>query len=127
MISDKKFAIDNFQNPWISDCPYLEVILTNDTLDSKGSLQGIYAEHQETNGRTSWKSASKAIWYYPNWKEWFIGDFKDIGTATYEIRSYGDYTDKSPSDVPYGEWNGSYDITVQCKNDTGKILSHILR
>ena len=105
----------------------MEVILKNDALDNKGSLHGIYAVHQETNGRTSWKSSSKAIWYYPDWKDWLIGDLKYIGNRNYEIRSYGDYTDKSPSDVPNGEWNESDNITVQCKNDKGKILSHILQ
>ena len=108
----------------ISDCPYLEVILKNDVLASKGSLQGIYALQQIINGKTSWKSASKAIWYYPDWKDWLIGDLKDIGNKTYEIRSYGDYTDKSPSDVANGEWNRSDDIIVQCKNAKGKISSH---
>ena len=101
--------------------------MKNDVLASKGSLQGIYAVHQETNGRTSWKSASKAIWYYPDWKEWFIGDLKDIGNKTYEIRSFGQSTDKSPSDVPNGYWNGDDDIIVQCKNDKGKISSQILQ
>ena len=94
--------------------------LKNDALASKGSFQGIYAVHQETNGRTSWKSASKAIWYYPGYDDWFIGDLKDIGTESYEVRSLGDYTDKSPSDVPNGGWNFSDDIIVQCKNEKGK-------
>ena len=82
--------------------------------------------HQETNGRTSWKSASKAIWYYPDDEDWHIGDLKDIGNGTYEIYSYGDSTDKSPSDVPNGKWNYGDNIIVQCKNDKGKILSNIL-
>ena len=98
----------------------MEIILKNDALANKGSFQGIYAAHQETNGRTSWKSASKAIWYYPLVREWFIGELKDIGNKTYEIRSYVDSTDKSPSDVPNGKWNRSDDIIVQCKNQKGK-------
>ena len=98
------------------------MILKNDVLASKGSLQGIYGVHQTTNGRTSWKSGSKAIWYYPGWKEWMIGNLGNIGTRTREIRTYGDQDDISPSDVPNDGWNENGDIIVQCVNDKGKII-----
>ena len=100
----------------------MEVILKNDVLSGKGSLQGIYGVYQTTNGRTSWKSGSKAIWYYPGLKEWFIGELEDIGTTTREISAYDDQGDRSPSDVPNDEWNEDGDIIVQCVNDKGKII-----
>ena len=106
-----------------------------DVLAGKGSLQGIYGVYQTTNGRTSWKSAQKAIWFVPGqnyWDQnyWVIGDLNNIGSDIQQIRSSGDQDDRSPSDVPKNEWrfynddwiyvNG--DIIVQCKNDTGKII-----
>ena len=102
------------------------MILKNDVLASKGSLQGIYGVYQTTNGRTSWKSGSKAIWYYPRHKEWVIGKLEDIGTWIREIKSNGDQGDRSPSDVPNDEWNEDGDIIVQCVNDKGKIILLIL-
>ena len=98
------------------------MILKNDVLASKGSLQGIYGVYQTSNGRTSWKSASKAIWYIPDYDDWSIGELEDIGTKTREIRSNGDQGDRSPSDVPNDEWNEDGDIIVQCVNDKGKII-----
>ena len=100
------------------------MILKNDILARKGSLQGIYGVYQTTNGRTSWKSGSKAIWYYTyhTRTDWFIGDLEDIGNRTGEIYSNGDQGDRSPSDVPNDEWNEDGDIIVQCVNDKGKII-----
>ena len=100
------------------------MILKNDVLASKGSLQGIYGVYQTSNGRTSWKSASKAIWFQYGY--WFIGELKDIGTWNREIKSNGDQGDRSPSDVPNGKWNKDGDIIVQCVNDKGKIILLIL-
>ena len=116
---------------WISDCPYLEVILKNDVLASKGSLQGIYALKQIINGKTSWKSASKAIWYDDVEQNWHIGNLENIGTSTREIFSNGDQSGKSPSDVPLNNWyhqlygrkEGDGDIIVQCKKNNGKICT----
>ena len=100
------------------------MILKNDVLASKGSLQGIYGVYQTTNGRTSWKSASKAIWFAPDWNDWAIGELKNIGTKNEEIKSNGDQGDRSPSDVPNNEWNDNEngDIIVQCVNDKGKMI-----
>ena len=98
------------------------MILKNDVLASKGSLQGIYGVYQTSNGRPSWKSGSNAIWYYPRQKDWSIGELEDIGTKTSKIRAFGDFRDKSPSDVPNNEWNKDGDIIVQCVNDKGKII-----
>ena len=100
------------------------MILKNDGLSRYGSLQGIYGVYQTTNGRTSWKSASKAIWFVPRWYDWAIGELEDIGTKNEEIRTFGDFRDKSPSDVPNNEWNNDGDIIVQCVNDKGKIILH---
>ena len=107
----------------------MEVILKNDVLDSKGSLQGVYVLHQTINGRTSWKSASKAIWYVR--RNWHIGNLENIGTSTREIFSNGDQSGKSPSDVPLNDWyhqhygrkEGDGDIIVQCKKNNGKICT----
>ena len=98
------------------------MILKNDVLASKGSLQGVYGVYQTTNGRTSWKSGSKAIWYVPSWQQWFIGELEDIGTRTTpEIAAWWQ-GDRSPSDVPNDKWNEDGDIIVQCVNDRGKII-----
>ena len=101
------------------------MILKNDVLASKGSLQGIYGVYQTTNGRTSWKSASKAIWSKSSY--WAIGKLEDIGSWNEEIKSNHDQGDRSPSDVPNDEWNKDGDIIVQCVNDKGKIILHTLK
>ena len=101
------------------------MILKNNVLASKGSLQGIYGVYQTTNGRTSWKSASKAIWY--KYSYWAIGELEDIGKWNRGIKSNGDQGDRSPSDVPNDEWNKDGDIIVQCVNDKGKTILHTLK
>ena len=101
--------------------------MKNDVLASKGSLQGIYGVYQTTNERTSWKSASKAIWYVPDKKYWGIGGSINFGSLTWEIAT--DQVHISPSDVPNNKWyyykneweKGDGDIIVQCVNDKGKI------
>ena len=65
------------------------MILKNDVLASQGSLQGIYGVYQTSNGRTSWKSASKAIWYNPDYEDWAIGELEHIGTKIEELYSFG--------------------------------------
>ena len=80
------------------------MILKNDVLASKGSLQGIYGVYQTTNGRTSWKSGSKAIWFVPRWNDWAIGDLKNFGAKTWEIKTDDVNRDDSPSDIPNYKW-----------------------
>ena len=102
-----------------------------DVPPGNGSLQGIYGIHQTSNGRTSWKSATKAIWFVQDWNDWLIGNMNDIGTKTNQIRSRGNQDVRSPADMPNGDWTYGErigvdgDIIIQCKNDKGKILSHI--
>ena len=105
------------------------MILKNDALASHDSLQGIYRVYQTQNGGTTWKSASKAIWYLQSYNSWSIGDLDDIGTGTRKIASKEVQGDNSPADIEVDKWyyqnngwkKGNGDIIVQCLNDKGKI------
>ena len=79
-------------------------------------LQGIYERHQTINGRSSWKSSLKAIWFEPLYHKWAIGDFENLGTTNREIWTYNN------------KWNyrgqienGNGSISVQCLHE-GNIL-----
>ena len=115
------------------ECPSIEVILKNEVLASKKSLQGIY-EFSAYYGTASWKTNSHAIWYKPSFKYWAIGDLKDIGTMVRDITSTANRSDKTPSDVPNDEWHyhdddvwkkpkQSGDIIVKCVNSQELLYS----
>ena len=91
--------------------------------DGQDKFQGIYGVFQTLNGRPSWKSASKAIWYIQEFNDWAIGELNDIGTWTRDIASFGDQGDKSPFQIPNTRWEyvanelnvgHSDDISLQC-------------
>ena len=96
--------------------------------DTNG-IQSIFAVHQTINGRTSWKSASKAIWYIHqdnDYEEypfphgyWAIGDLKNIGNEIYDIKSDVSREDESPWQIS-NDYDYYSDIIFECKNDKGK-------
>ena len=63
----------------------MQVILKNDILSKQGSLQGTYQKAQWVNRKSSWKTASKAVWFIPEHSTWAIGRLENIGTTYYEI------------------------------------------
>ena len=72
-----------------SQCGPLRVILKNNVVTFQGSCQGIYQPSSTVivNGRPSWTSASRAIWYDQKNKNWKIGELVDIGTNIGRIKS----------------------------------------
>ena len=89
--------------------------------------QGIYELSETINGKSSWKSATQAIWYYPEHNIWAIGSLSDIGRIpNWGISSFGPPYTKydSPQKVPKDKWNywdgkhfalaSSTDIIIQC-------------
>ena len=64
-----------------------------------GQCQGTYEKLALVNGKPSWTSQSKALWY--DGDDWMIGSLKNIGTRrafmyTYGLRlgsNYGKYHD----------------------------------
>ena len=74
----------SFVSILFSECEHIEISLKNNVLDVRFPTQGIYRKglllDQIINGKPSWKSESHAIWYYPDWNEWFIGPYSWLGT-----------------------------------------------
>ena len=42
-------------------------------LDEVVSMEGTFQLSSEVNGRESWTTSSRAIWYLPEYKDWLIG------------------------------------------------------
>merc|ERR1712012_387401 len=115
----------------VQECPKLQVDLKNDVLSKQGNSQGNYEKHQIVNGRRSWKTATKAIWFIPEYNTWAIGNLESIGTKYRGIRSKADFGDKidDPSngwDYYSGtEWHTipSSDIIINCSPDLFNVAS----
>jgi len=109
----------------VQDCPKLQVDLKNDVFSKQGNYQGTFEKHQIVNGRRSWKTATKAIWFISKVNKWAIGDLKNIGTTTATIASKADFGDRI--DDPSNEWDywsgkawqtiPSGDIIINCSPD----------
>ena len=98
--SQKKKGVISFHSSFL-DCQYLQVDLKNDVLSKQNLGQGTYEGYQVINGRRSWKKASQAIWFVPQFNYWAIGNFDDIGTTKCGIASKRDY---NKIDDPSNEW-----------------------
>ena len=98
------FSADFF-NLSISDCQcqFLQVTLAKG-LPSQilhNNKQTTYQLSEEINGKSSWKSATQDIWYYPEWKKWLIGSI----TGNFMINSVGDtVVYDCPQQVPKDKW-----------------------
>ena len=97
----------------------------------QSSKQGTYEFSETINGKSTWKSATQAIWYYPRYKDWFIGSISKIGTTTAGIHSVADTDYDCPQQVPKDKWKfydgtfwqtfSSNDINFHCAGK-GKLL-----
>ena len=109
-----------------SDCRFLEVSLTKNALASKPSTNGTYELSEIINGKPSWKSATRAIWYYSGKeaKFWMIGLISNMGTKSGGIYAADPTESKYPQEVPNDKWKyhdgsnwqqaSSDEITIQC-------------
>ena len=111
----------------------MEVISKERSLED---LQGIYGLYKRTNGRSSWKSATKAIWYIPLAQHWAIGDLEDIGTVNSKVVSDTSNIEKSEFDFSRVKWkfprydsrhigDEDADVMMRCVNDEGKMYLFI--
>ena len=58
------------------------VSLKNIPLVSQRSCMGTYISSSEVNGRPSFKSSGKAIWYSKDLNAWIIGRIQELGNNT---------------------------------------------
>ena len=54
-----------------------------------GQCQGTYEKSASVNGKPSWTSQSKALWYNPIGDKWMIGNQKNTGTRRGSMYTYG--------------------------------------
>ena len=106
--------------------------MANEALANQNGRQGPYQFYKNINGKPSWKSETNAIWYYPEYKDWMIGPFENIGTDIRGITTWwqiGDEDYDCPQQVPSDKWvymdvNGEWqyassnDVSILCT--TGK-------
>ena len=66
----------------IACCPTLNILLENDAKNEVSYLEGVYTFQGFSNGMDYWVDADgeNAIWYYPEFKEWAIGNINNLGT-----------------------------------------------
>ena len=93
-------------------------------LDEVVSMEGTFQLSSEVNGRESWTTSSRAIWYLPEYKDWLIGNLDKRGTSNRFITSRFVYDLEQPYDVEYWNYyhseswvtNGSAtDVIVKCE------------
>ena len=78
------------------------VDLKNEVLSIHNDKQGTYEKYGIVNGRRSWKTATSAIWFIPEFNNWAIGDLKNISTKFRYIASKADFGDRM--DDPSNKW-----------------------
>ena len=110
--------------------------MANEAKAKQRDKQGTYELSEAINGKSSWKSATQAIWYYPEYKDWGIGALSDIGTHDRGITSIGDGKYDCPQQVPKDHWKyfdgsewqqaRSYDASFQCTG-TSNFWIHNIR
>ena len=70
-----------FSKPYYSDftlqCQEISINLKNDALVFQGRYQGKYQPSDATNGKPTWTSKDRAIWF--DGKSWVIGSLQKIG------------------------------------------------
>ena len=54
--------------------------MKNDILTSMGYYQGTYQISETLNGKPSWETSAKAIWYSSDINAWAIGKFFNMST-----------------------------------------------
>ena len=75
----------------IVKCPIVLVTLKNDLLAALGSIQGTYELSLPVNGKQSWISTSKAIWYSSDYNAWLIGELVKLGSNYASVAVVGEY------------------------------------
>ena len=110
-------------------CPTLQVSFANEALAHQSIKPGLYQLADKINGKSSWKSATHAIWSSNLHNHWMIGAVKNIGTNTgsiYHLASDDRKKYDCPQQVPTHLWvywhkeindwkqGSSNDISFQC-------------
>jgi len=110
------------------ECQVLAVSLGSEVIAYQNGRQGLYQKYHKINGRASWISASRAIWYVPEFKDWAIGNLDNIGTKFRGIASRGDKESQSPLDIPDDHWMyfatkwkspSKSDVSIKCMDRKG--------
>ena len=70
-------------------CQTIKVTLKNEVLTHCGQCQDTYEKSASVNGKPSWTSQSKALWYNPIGDKWYIGNLENIGKRRAFMYTYG--------------------------------------
>ena len=82
--------------------------------------EGIYSYNGTINGRDYWikVGGGRAIWYYPQFKDWAIGEEKKLGSNFRSITSYSESTcpNNSKNGWKYYDngWISTNDVQLNC-------------
>ena len=116
-------------------CQNISVVLKNKAFEAQPQTQDAYRRSGWVNGKASWISEYQAIWYFPDNKEWSVGDLVNLGTWDRRISSSGDeWADKLPYEIPsdkfwYSDdgWKkpGANDIIIDCIDGKGNFFDSI--
>ena len=110
-------------------CQTIKITLKNEVLSNMKAYHGIYKKSASINGKPSWKSQSKAIWFNQGRfgrYQWKVGNQTDTGKQRGQI-----YTHGMRSGSQYGAWqNGEIwkllnrtanDFSIECLEGKGTI------
>ena len=86
-------------------CQTLQVSFANEALAHQSIKPGSYQLSGKINGKPSWKSAKKAIWYstFGN-GQWLMGELSKIGTNLAKIYETSTKEYACPHQVPTNLW-----------------------
>ena len=106
-------------------CGSLRVKLKNEALTQQSYWQGSYQFSLTVNGRPSWTSKSRAIWYVPQFKDYRIGHLKDIGATRGGITASENDEVADPQHIMYWKYHKDGDGWVSPTEESDIIVECI--
>lgn len=117
----------------------LTVELKNDALKFQPWIPGTYYLSDKVNGGPSWTfygKYGKAIWYYPEYDDWAIGNQEKLGTNIRALTSFGAQGAYDVFNVPADKWRvwdndektwknvRSGDVVINCEGACATVYEH---
>lgn len=120
--NDEPLDVETFADPAAPQtcCARIKITLTGTAKTKQGANAGTYKYTGTKNGRAYWKKTDnkRAIWYVSQYKDWAIGELKDLGTTRRSIATMSDHQVECPytnyNRAVWKYWNSGWKV---CTNN----------